>query len=162
MRRKSTLKIAALLWGLSLFPIMAANAGDGQTVVFVCEHGNAKSLIAATLFNSEAARRHLPLHAVARGVSPAQGVPQPVATGLHNDGYDVSGFEAKPITVGDLQAASRVVLLNLDRSSVQASNPQKTDVWAGIPPFSTSYPEARDAIARRIDLLLRQLVQHAH
>lgn len=149
--------IAALLLGLAMSPAFAGDVVDGTTVVFVCEHGNAKSLIAATLFDQEAARRHLPFHAVARGVKPGQGVPSSIATSLRNDGHDVSGFIPKPIAAADLQAALRVVLLNLDRSAIPGSDPHKTDTWSGIPPAETDYPKANDAIAERIASLLQQL-----
>src|SRR5579871_2099213 len=96
--------IVVLLLGLLTSSAFADDVVDGKTVVFVCEHGNAKSLIAATLFNQEAARRHLPFRAVARGVNPGQGVPSSIAASLRSDGYDVSGFNPKPIAAADTQA----------------------------------------------------------
>src|SRR4051812_13833324 len=41
-----------------------------RKIVFVCEHGSAKSVIAAAYFNKMAKERKLPLEAVARGVNP--------------------------------------------------------------------------------------------
>lgn len=162
MRKQVLLQMVPLLWGLWLLPAMSAGAGD-QTVVFICDHGNVKSLIAASLFNRGAARRHLSFHAVARGVTPAAGpVPEPVAAGLHDDGFDVAGFEARPIAAAELQTASRVVLLNVDPAAVPAADIRKTAVWTGIPPAGTGYAQARDDIARRVDLLLQQLAEHAH
>ena len=149
--------IAALLLGLSMGSAFAGDVVDGATVVFVCEHGNAKSLIAATLFNQQAAQRHLPFHAIARGIKPGQGVPASIAANLHSDGYDVSGFTPKPIAAADVQAALRVVLLNLDRDAIPGADPHKTDAWSGIPPAETEYPKAHDAIAEQIDSLLQQL-----
>ncbi len=149
--------IAVLMLGLSMSSAFAGDVVDGTTVVFVCEHGNAKSLIAATLFNQQAAQRHLPFHAVARGVKPGQGVPSSIAASLRKDGYDISGFTPKPVAAADVQAALRVVLLNLDRDAIPGSDPHKTDAWSGIPPAETEYPKAHDAIAAQIDSLLQQL-----
>jgi protein-tyrosine-phosphatase len=43
-----------------------------QTILFVCEHGSAKSVIAAAHFNQLAEQRRLPYHAVARGINPGR------------------------------------------------------------------------------------------
>ena len=73
-----------------------ASAGEepaaGQ-VVFVCEHGNVKSLMAASYFNQLAASRGLRLRAISRGSAPdSNSVPAPIVAGLHTDGVDVSDF----------------------------------------------------------------------
>ena len=49
------------------------------TVVFVCEHGAAKSVIATAYFNKIAAERGLRARAVYRGVNP-QGLPSSRST----------------------------------------------------------------------------------
>ena len=45
-------------------------AAKPETVVFVCEHGSAKSVIAAAHFNHLAAEKGLPYRAIARGCAP--------------------------------------------------------------------------------------------
>jgi len=74
--------IALVAMAASLLP---ASAGLGQSatppnedatpapLVFVCEHGNVKSLIAASLFNKAATDRGSPLRAMSRGVNPEPG-----------------------------------------------------------------------------------------
>jgi len=73
-------------------PGVLASASDlnipAKDGVFICEHGAAKSVIAAAYFNKLAAERHLNFHAIARGLTP-----QPVESfdiPAPNDGYDVS------------------------------------------------------------------------
>src|SRR4051812_39669621 len=69
--------------------------GDARqaTVLFVCEHGNVKSLMAASYFNQIARERGLHAHAVARGTAPdSDSVPPVIADGLRGDGLDTSGF----------------------------------------------------------------------
>jgi hypothetical protein len=61
-------------------------------VLFVCEHGNVKSLIAATLFDQVARERGLSFRAVSRGVRPESGVPPAITEALRRDGVDVAGF----------------------------------------------------------------------
>jgi protein-tyrosine-phosphatase len=43
---------------------------DDKTIIFVCEHGAAKSVIAAAYFNRFAEQRGLNLRAAARGTNP--------------------------------------------------------------------------------------------
>ncbi len=130
------------------------------SVVFVCEHGNAKSLIAAELFNRAAAARRSPLRAVARGVRPEAGIPAPVAAGLAGDGLAVAGFQAARMTRGEAAAARRIVAINLgpgDRRALGAS----AQAWSDIPAVSVDYAAARDALAQRVTLLLEELSRPA-
>ena len=49
-------------------PLKAAS--DSQTVVFVCEHGTVKSVVALAYFRLLARERHLPIRAISRGTAP--------------------------------------------------------------------------------------------
>ena len=53
-----------------------------QTVVFVCEHGAAKSVLAAAYFNRFAAQMGLDMQAVARGTKPDQELSPQTVKGL--------------------------------------------------------------------------------
>jgi arsenate reductase (thioredoxin) len=50
--------------------LMQPSGGQDPTVVFVCEHGAAKSVIATAYFNKLAAERGLRTRAIYRGVNP--------------------------------------------------------------------------------------------
>src|SRR5689334_20099632 len=63
---------------------------NSSTVVFVCEHGAAKSVIAAAHFNRLATERGLPFRAISRGTKPDDAVAAGVRAGLASDGIDVS------------------------------------------------------------------------
>ena len=45
-----------------------------DTIVFVCEHGAAKSVVAAAQFNRLAEERHLPYRGIARGTEPQEDI----------------------------------------------------------------------------------------
>src|SRR6185436_6176974 len=60
-----------------------------QTVVFVCEHGAAKSVIATAYFNKLAAERGLPYRATFRGTSPQEALSVRAVAGLKEDGIAV-------------------------------------------------------------------------
>ena len=53
----------------------ATSRRDSQTVVFVCEHGTVKSVLALAYFGQLARERHLPYRAISRGTAPDSAVP---------------------------------------------------------------------------------------
>jgi hypothetical protein len=55
---------------LSAFSSTTLASPPTHQVVFVCEHGNVKSLMAASYFNTMAQARGLPFRAVSRGSAP--------------------------------------------------------------------------------------------
>ena len=59
-----------LLLGLGLVACAQHPAPRPDEVVFVCEHGAAKSVVAAQYFNKLAGERGLAVRAVARGAEP--------------------------------------------------------------------------------------------
>src|SRR5512134_231190 len=84
-------------------------------ILMVCEHGNAKSLMAASYFNELAKARHSPFRAVSRGTVPdSTTVPSAIVDGLRTDGFDVSEFHPTAITSADVAASYRVILINTE------------------------------------------------
>jgi len=63
------------------------------SVVFVCAHGAAKSVIAATYFNKLAVERGLPYRATFRGVTPDPELSARALEGLKGDGLAPLGHE---------------------------------------------------------------------
>jgi len=80
-----------------------------QTVLFVCEHGSAKSVIAAAHFNRLAEQRNLPYRAIARGINPDPEIPQQVRLNLAKDGLDVATWKPQVVAEKDVREAARVV-----------------------------------------------------
>jgi arsenate reductase (thioredoxin) len=76
------------------------------TVVFVCEHGAAKSVIATTYFNKIAAERGLKARATYRGVNPQAELSIGALKGLREDGLQVPDAKPSPITQKDVEAAT--------------------------------------------------------
>jgi chromate transporter len=66
---------AAGLLGVLAVRAPAIGADPTRTVVFVCEHGSAKSVVAASLFDRMAKERGLPVRAISRGTTPDASVP---------------------------------------------------------------------------------------
>src|SRR5438093_12775008 len=75
-------------------------------VVFVCEHGAAKSLVATTYFNKIAAERGLHARAVYRGVSPQDDLSVNALKGLREDGLTPPLEKPSSITQADVDGAN--------------------------------------------------------
>lgn len=137
----------------------AADSGAASgRVVFVCEHGSVKSVIAAHWFNRLAAERNLPFRATSRGVSPDDAIPPAVAANLAGDGFDVAGFTPQPLEAADVSGTVHVVAIGVD-SPLFAAAGVPVSRWSDIPPASTDYAASRDAMRARTGTLLDSLAR---
>lgn len=128
-----------------------------RTVLFVCEHGSAKSVVAAAHFNRLAAERALPFRAISRGTSP-DAIHHPVAVrGLEADDLVP---QARPcqLSIADIQDAHRVVAFA--DLPVEYATQAPVEVWT-VPPVSEGYEASRTAIVSHIQRLLDDLVRRA-
>ena len=124
-------------------------------IVFVCEHGAAKSIIAAAYLNRLARERDLRLHAVARGTHPDAELSSKTVSGLQEDGLTPTESIPMQLTREDIESAQRVVsFCDLPEEFVQKATVEQ---WDGIPPVSENYQKARDAIVARIQKLIENL-----
>jgi protein-tyrosine-phosphatase len=125
---------------------------SNSTIIFVCEHGAAKSIVAATYFNQLANEMGLGLRAVARGTNPDDKLSPQAVKGLSEDGLTPTEAIPQKLTETDLQSAHRVVTF----CELPAEYHPKTIVehWDDIPPVSESYEQARDLIVARIRQML--------
>jgi protein-tyrosine-phosphatase len=129
-------------------------------VLMVCEHGTAKSVMAAALFNQAAAERRLPFRAIARGVNPDPAVPAPIAAGLAQDGFSIEDFTPARFTAAEVAGASRVIAIGVRPAVFGAGAGVSIDTWSDVPPASTQYSAARDSLREHVDALLNELQQN--
>lgn len=128
-----------------------------QTVVFVCEHGSAKSLVAASFLQRIANEDGLAIKAVSRGTAPDPSVPAAVVQALRQDGFDVGAFRPQALTATDVATSVRVVAIGVDLGPLGAQATARVVRWDGVPPVSTNYAEARRDLTARIEDLIREL-----
>jgi arsenate reductase len=112
--------------------------GSVRTVVFVCQHGAAKSVLAAALVERLAAERGVPLRALARGTEPEAQVAPAVVAGLAAEGIDVGAWRPRPVTPGDLARAWRVVSFGPDLSHL---GPAQAAIAARVPKLIQGQPD---------------------
>jgi arsenate reductase (thioredoxin) len=125
-----------------------------RTVVFVCQHGAAKSVLAAALLERLAAERGTPLRALARGTEPEPQVAPAVAAGLLANGIDVTAWQPRPVTPGDLTQAWRVVSFGPDLSNLVPKG-TLVEVWEDVPAVADGFQAAQTAIADRLVRLVK-------
>ena len=123
-----------------------------RTVVFVCLHGAAKSVIAGAYLNRLAGERGLDLRASAAGMEPEPDIPLPVRRGLLADGLDAGLDRPRRVTRDELTAAWRVVSFGCDLSHLALG--LGVERWDDVPLVSDGFAAARDAIAARVRQLL--------
>jgi protein-tyrosine-phosphatase len=151
-----TLLISAIVW-TALAAIGSAETPDKQIVVFVCEHGSAKSVIAATHFNRIAESKGLPYRAVSRGVHPDAEVPENIKSGLLADGFQGDPAKPKLVAAEDISSAARVVTMGCELPKGSADRTEKVDDWKNLPAVGNGYVEARKAIVERVEILVKEL-----
>jgi arsenate reductase (thioredoxin) len=131
-------------------------APPDRSIVFVCEHGAALSVIATTLFNKLAAEHGLPQRAVYRGANPQADLSVATLKGLREDGLLPPTDKPAPITAADVAAATYIFAIGCALPST-ASSSGKAEDWSDVPLVSDGYEAARDAIRRHVERLVDQL-----
>jgi hypothetical protein len=123
-------------------------------VVFVCQYGYAKSLVAAKHFERMAAERGLTVRVSARGLTPKDAVPAPIEQALRGDGLPVDGYAPVALAASDVAAADVVVTFGVD-----SPFPSKGRVvrWDDVGALSEDYPKAREQIRAHLAPLLDEL-----
>ncbi len=129
-------------------------------VVFVCEHGSVKSLIAMEYFNRSVQERGLAYRAVARGTAPEPIVPSSVREGLRTAGFDVSHFVPRLFEASDVEEASLVVSFDQDIAKIVGGKARHL-AWDNLPGVLTDYARGRDEIVRHVDDLIDELARSA-
>ena len=125
------------------------------TVVFVCEHGAAKSVVSAAHFNRLAKERNLNLRAVSRGTNPDKEMPVNTINALKADGLDVGITKPTKLTKPDVVGAVRVV--TFCQLPEAFANVTPVERWDDVPPMSEDYNKFRDTVVERIKRLLAEL-----
>ena len=137
----------------------AATVTVEAPVVFVCDHGSVKSLMAAAIFDEAAARRALPVRSLSRGVNPDASVPPAIAAAMGRDGFDVVNFRPQALSEQDVAGAVRVIAIGVDLSQHQGLARAPITLWNDVPPAPVDYARTRDDLTRHIEALLDDLQQ---
>ena len=150
---------------VSAFGLMLACSAAQQTqkqkaqVLFICEHGNVKSLMAASYFNRLAQERGLAYRAVPRGTAPnSKAVPPAIVNGLRSDGVDVSSFHPSVLTSSDITRSSLVIAIGVELpTNAQSLVGTKLETWNDVPPATIDFFEASKSLKAHVAKLIEEL-----
>lgn len=131
-------------------------ARASTTVLFVCEHGTVRSLLAKVLFEEYAAQVGLRMHAVSRGTRADSVVPPWMLQGLAADHFALGAWHPQTLRPRDLADASYVVSFDVPTAATDAAQVPRVQ-WDSLPSVSRDYATGRDAIKVRVHQLVDSL-----
>jgi hypothetical protein len=135
--------------------LLQGSATRAPAIVFVCEHGAAKSLIATAYFNQLAAERGLPYRATFRGTTPQEDLSVRAVAGLKADGVAVPSGKPAAIAESDISGASHIFAIGCTLPD-KAGRSGKATEWSDVPD-DQGYAPMRDAIVGHVKQLLDDL-----
>jgi protein-tyrosine-phosphatase len=128
-----------------------------KKIIFVCEHGAAKSVIAASYFNKMAKERNLDYRAECRGTDPDSVVAKTAKDGLTTDKVFDPTTKPEKLLSKDTIGVDRIILFTALPADLKTNI--KTENWSDIPNVDGDYEKRRNAIVKKINELLDTLAK---
>jgi arsenate reductase (thioredoxin) len=164
-RRTVAAVIAVGLCGTAVAVAAAAQGGatgapsqKAPTVLFMCPHGAAKSVLASAYFQRAAKERGLNVVVKSAGTEPDPAVAPAVAAHLKKNGYAVPVVTPVRATADDVASADLVVSIGCDLSGYPAPRGKTVD-WSDVPAPSQNFALADAAIKQKVLALVEELVR---
>jgi protein-tyrosine-phosphatase len=129
-----------------------------RTILFLCPHNAAKSVIAVAYFEQLVTQYGLDFRATSAGTEPDDKPATAVIEMLEKEGIDVSKHVPRHVTREELAEAFRVVSLGCDVSELAPAELAIAH-WDDVPPPSQNLMVARDKILRHVERLVNVLRQ---
>jgi protein-tyrosine-phosphatase len=123
-----------------------------RTILFVCLHGAAKSVIAASHCQRLADEAGLAVRATFAGTEPDPEMAPAAAAGLRAEGIDIGGCRPRRVTPDEIREAWRVVSFGCDLDGLAPG--VRPERWDDVPAVGAGYRAVRDAIVARLPGLL--------
>ncbi len=126
-----------------------------KTVLFLCPHNAAKSVIAVAYFQQLANARGLDWRADSAGTEPASSVYPTVVQLMSAEGFDVRAQQPRLVAAEDLLSAACIVSMGCDVTQLPTGKAILR--WDDLPAVSEQPFAARDAIRARVEQLVGEL-----
>jgi arsenate reductase (thioredoxin) len=127
-----------------------------ESILFVCPHSVAKSVMATAITRHLALEAELDLDISNAGTEPDEFIPAKVIELLARDGLDVSTWSPRLVKQSDLERADRVISLGCDLSGFDVPA-GKLESWAEVPSPSENLIVCHAAIQIRVTQLIAEL-----
>ena len=128
------------------------------TILFMCPHGAAKSVLASAYFQRLAKERGLNVHVESAGTEPDATVSPAVAAHLKEQGYSVPIAKPRKIAPEEFAAADVVISIGCDLAALPQPRGRLVR-WDEVPAPSDGFTAADEAIRKRVNDLVEELVR---
>jgi arsenate reductase (thioredoxin) len=132
--------------------------GKPPTILFMCPHGAAKSVLASAYFQRMANERGLNVHVEAAGTEPDATVSPSVAAHLKGQGYSIPVAKPRKIAPEKFAAADVVISIGCDLAGLPQPRGRLVR-WDDVPAPSDDFTAADEAIRKRVNDLIEELVR---
>ncbi len=123
------------------------------TILFVCPHGAAKSVMAAAYFQQLADQHQLDYQALCAGTEPDAVVAPRVADLLRSEGIAFSTQPPRKPSADELESAERIISLGCTDTELGVAA-DRVEHWDDVPAPSQNFTGSRDAIFAHIQSLI--------
>jgi len=137
------------------FIVSTASFAQTKKIVFVCEHGSAKSIIAVSYFNKIAKEKNLSWEAVSRGTTPDAEISAKTKKLLTDDHMPIPQVKPQAITQKDIDEANQVILFFPLPENIEGRD--NLDYWLGIDTVNGDFQKLRDDILAKLLPLIDSL-----
>lgn len=124
-----------------------------QTILFLCPHGAAKSVLAAAYCQQLADQHHLDMQATSAGTEPDAAVSPAVVELLLAEGIDVADHVPRRVTRQELETAFRVISLGCDLGDLLLPG-TSVEQWDDVPSPSQNLTATRELILTHVEWLI--------
>ena len=131
------------------------------TVLFMCPHGAAKSVLASAYFERLAKERGLNVRVESAGTDPDPVVSPAVAAHLKRQGYPAARSNPRKATAEEVESADVVISIGCDLSGLPAPRGRLVR-WDEVPSPSADLARSDEAIRARVAALVDELLRAAH
>lgn len=128
------------------------------TILFMCPHGAAKSVLASAYFQRRAKERGLNVRVESAGTEPDAAVSPTVASHLKERGYPVPIAKPRKVAPEEFAAADVVISIGCDLAALPQPR-GKLVRWDEVPAPSDGFSAADEAIRTRVNELVEELLR---
>ena len=148
--------LAALLLALGIGSSQTPAAKTAPTVLFMCPHGAAKSLMASTYFQKLVKERGLNVRVDSAGTEPDPQLSKGVVAHLQKSGYTIPIDKPRAATAADMSSADIIISMGCDLSKLPAPRGVVKN-WT-VPDFSADFAIAEQSIRDQVTRLVEELI----
>ena len=128
------------------------------TILFMCPHGAAKSVLASAYFQRLAKERGLNVHVASAGTEPDASVSPAVAAHLKGQGYSVPAAKPRKVAPEEFAAADVVISIGCELGALPQPRGRLVR-WDDVPALSDGFTAADEAIRTRVIDLVEELIR---